>query len=97
MLKRALFFLPATVLAIVTCIRYSIKESAYGFTDEPLYGSFSILSLVVPLFYLIALIAKLMRTADDDRGFYIKSSIVILICYFIGVMAFILSPAFNAT
>ena len=91
MRKKIKFLLPEIALIVITLIWYfSFTDEWPHYGDSALYIPLLLWHLAMPLFYFVSLIVSIIRKADDDRRFFIVSSIVMLICSLLGFQLFIL-------
>ena len=96
MKKRIQFLIPPVILAVITLIWLFYKDGRwYSYRQEWPWGPLFVLHLLLPLFYLVALIVRRIRFFNKDKrsssdAFYIVSSIVMSGLCFIGLLIFLI-------
>ena len=96
MKNKILFLIPPVILAFITFIWLFYEDGRwYSYKQEWEWGPLFVMHLLLPLFYIVALIVRIIRHLNKDKrsasdAFYIVSSIVMSVVCSFGLLTYLI-------
>ena len=93
---KILFLVPPVLLAAITLVWLFYEDGRwYSYKLEWQWMPLFLIHLLLPVFYLVALIVRIIRHVNKEKRsssdvFYIASSIVLSVVCFIGLFVFLI-------